>query len=214
MPPVAHAFCVLGDNIRRPEALLAALGNGQPSRSLDFQQRPSLLLLRSARSARSQPTHGAIASRQRSSAPCASSCALGRYDRELKEAWERVFLPVGEGDDGAWTRTACAVAPESGLPSWTAATFRRSAGTCARAGSRAARFTSSPIGLKSAGTRNGSRTCAIGWEEVRGRRLRQRRTAAPDRTLGVQPTLKLAVEPLPLTRSRAVRLLRPPASDR
>jgi hypothetical protein len=24
---------------------------------------------------------------------------LGRYDRELKEAWERFFLPVGEGDD-------------------------------------------------------------------------------------------------------------------
>jgi hypothetical protein len=38
--------------------------------------------------------------------------------------------------------------------------------------------------LESAGTRNGSRTCAIGWEEVRGRRLRQRRTAA-DRTLSV-----------------------------
>lgn len=24
---------------------------------------------------------------------------LGRYDRELKEAWERFFLPVGDGDD-------------------------------------------------------------------------------------------------------------------
>jgi hypothetical protein len=24
---------------------------------------------------------------------------LGQYDRELKEAWERFFLPVGEDDD-------------------------------------------------------------------------------------------------------------------
>jgi hypothetical protein len=50
---------------------------------------------------------------------------LSRYDRELKEAWERFFLPIGDDDVRAWTKTACAARNVSGSLSGIAALLRR-----------------------------------------------------------------------------------------